>query len=101
MAEDKTHLSDSQIDDELASLDGWKRDGKFLKKDFVFENFREINRFLPYLTATIVKQNHHPDFSFVGGSKTVSVEVTTHREGRITRADIDLAAALDAWRDAT
>ena len=76
--EDKTALTDEQIDAELATLDGWRRDGIFMKKDFIFANFKEINAFLPHLTATIVAQNHHPDFSFISGEKKVSVEVTTH-----------------------
>ena len=58
--EDKTALSDEQIDAELVTLDGWHRDGIFMKKDFIFANFKEINDFLPHLTATIVAQNHHP-----------------------------------------
>ena len=33
--EDKTALTDEQIDAELATLDGWRRDGIFMKKDFI------------------------------------------------------------------
>ncbi|HCN10165.1 MAG TPA: hypothetical protein DIT01_19735 [Lentisphaeria bacterium] len=95
--EDKTTLTDEQIDAELATLDGWRRDGIFMKKDFIFANFKEINAFLPHLTATIVAQNHHPDFSFISGEKKVSVEVTTHSEGGLTQADINLARDLNAW----
>jgi len=99
--EDKTRLSDEQIATELAGLEGWTRDGQFIQKDFLFASFKEINRFLPYLTQTIVAQNHHPDFAFVGGQKKVAVKVTTHSEGGVTRADLDLAAALNRWREAT
>jgi len=95
--EDKSVLTDDQLAAAIAALDGWHRDGIYLKKDFVFANYKQINAFLPYLTTTIVAQNHHPDFAFVGGDKRVSVEVTTHSAGRLTQADIDLAAALDAW----
>ena len=97
--EDRTTLTDEQIAAALDRLEGWERDGIFLKKDFRFETFKDINRFLPYLTKTIVAQNHHPDFSFVGGDKLVHVEVTTHSEGCITQADLDLATALNAWSE--
>ena len=95
--EDKTKLSDAELEREVAALDSWTRDGVWLQKDFVFDNFKEINAFLPHLTANIVEQNHHPEFSLDTGSKTVAVKMTTHSEGCITRADIDLARALDAW----
>lgn len=96
--EDKTRLTDDQVAAELASLDGWARYGKFIKKEFAFANYREINQFLPHLTKMIVEQNHHPDFAFDSGTKTVSCKVTTHSEGGITRADIQLARALNDWR---
>jgi 4a-hydroxytetrahydrobiopterin dehydratase len=96
--EDKTPLTDDQVAAALAALDGWQRDGIFIRKDFVFANFAEINQFLPHLTATIVAQNHHPDFSLVCAEKKVAVEVTTHSAGGLTQADINLATALNGWR---
>ena len=99
MKEDKTVLTDTQIETELQSLPGWRREGIYLKKDFILGNFGAINRFLPHLTRAIVAHNHHPDFSFVGGDRRVSVSMTTHTEQAITQADIDLARALEGWRD--
>ena len=96
--EDKTALSDDQITAELARLDGWQRDGVYIAKTFEFANFAEINQFLPHIAKTIVAQNHHPDFSLDTGSRTVSVRMTTHSHGGITRADITLARALNAWQ---
>ena len=97
--EDKALLSDVEITKQLAGLEGWQRDGIYLRKDFVFANFKEINQFLPHLTKTIVSQNHHPEFSFVSGRKLVAVSVTTHSAKTITQADLNLARALNAWRD--
>ncbi len=97
MKEDKTTLSESEIRDELSQLNGWKQDGIFLEKTYVFETFKQINQFLPYLTRSIVEQNHHPDFEFDGGARSVHLKMTTHTEGGITRADINLAKTLDAW----
>lgn len=98
MSEDKTKLDNEMVDKELESLEGWRREGKFLKKDFVFDDFNQINTFLPHLTKTITDQNHHPDFEFVSGDKKVSVEVTTHSEGGLTKADLNLARELNNWR---
>ncbi|MBL4889395.1 MAG: 4a-hydroxytetrahydrobiopterin dehydratase [Candidatus Lindowbacteria bacterium] len=97
MGENKARLTDDETDIELQKLEGWRREGIFLKKDYIFENFKQINAFLPHLTTTIVSQNHHPDFSLVCAEKKVAVEVTTHSEGGITKADIGLAQALELW----
>jgi 4a-hydroxytetrahydrobiopterin dehydratase len=96
--EDKTSLTNEQADAALAVLDGWQRDGIFIRKDFIFANFAEINQFLPHLAATVVAQNHHPDFALVCAEKKVAVEVTTHSAGGLTQADINLATVLNGWR---
>lgn len=100
MPEDKTLLTDAAIAAQLADLPGWRRDDVFLKKDFVFANYKEINQFLPFMTRTIVALNHHPDFEFVGGEKRVSFVTTTHSAGCLTQADLSLAKALNGWRAA-
>ena len=62
MTEDKTTLSTAEVDAELPALEGWRRDGIILARDFVFANFKDITSFLNHLTRTITEQNHHPDF---------------------------------------
>jgi len=96
--EDKALLSDEQVDTKLSGMPGWQRAGGFIQKTFQFSDFRAINRFLPYLAATIVTQNHHPDFNLDTTKKQVYVRATTHSAGStVTQADLDLAEALNAW----
>ena len=97
MAEDKSALTAEQVDVELQSLEGWTRDGVIIQRDFVLANFRDITAFLQHLVGTIATQNHHPDFALDTGTRTVAVAVTTHSEGAVTRADINLAGALNNW----
>ncbi len=99
MSEDKTTLTDQEVDQKLESLDGWKRSGIYLLKDYVFSDFKEINKFLPFFTKTIVEHNHHPDFCFIGGDKKVALKMTTHSEGGLTQADLNLAEALEKWNE--
>ena len=99
MKENKTELMEKEIENNLRLLDGWEREGDYLKKTFQFDNFSDINKFLPHLTKTIVEHNHHPDFSFDSGNRTVDVKVTTHSEKAITQCDFDLAQALNNWSD--
>ena len=98
MTENKTILSDAEVDAELQLLEGWSRDGVVISRDFVMANFRDITAFLKHLVDTIATQNHHPDFSLDTGTRTIAVSVTTHSEGRLTRSDTDFATALNAWK---
>lgn len=97
MREDKTIVTDAQIEAALADLPGWRREGNLLKKTFVFADFKEINAFLPHLVATIVRLNHHPDVDLRPGRKTCAIETSTHSAGALTRADLALARALEEW----
>lgn len=95
--EDKTVLSPEQVDEELQTLEGWRRDGTVISRDFVMANFKDITGFLNHLVGTITRMNHHPDFALDTGSRTIAVAVTTHSENAVTRADVDFARALNAW----
>jgi len=95
MNEDKTKLTKEEIRVALEELPGWYVDREYLKKDFVFENFSMINKFLPYLVEKIIEHNHHPDFSLNTGSKRISIEMTTHSSGGLTKADLDLATSIE------
>lgn len=96
--EDKSLLTDAEIEGELASLPGWRREGIFLKKSFRFADFKEINAFLPHLASSIVRLNHHPDILFLPGEKRLDVATSTHSHQAITRADLALACALESWQ---
>ena len=98
MAEDKTVLTSTEVDEELKTLEGWSRDGIIISRNFVLANFKDITSFLNHLVKTITDMNHHPDFALDTGSKTISVSVTTHSEQAITCSDIDFARALNAWQ---
>ena len=100
MIENKSVLSNDEVDAKLKALDGWTRDGVVISKDFVLKNFKDITAFLQHLVGTIAAQNHHPDFSLNTGTRTIAVAVTTHSEGGVTRSDIDFATALNTWRPA-
>ncbi|MEW6750693.1 MAG: 4a-hydroxytetrahydrobiopterin dehydratase [Candidatus Latescibacterota bacterium] len=96
--EDKTVLPAAQVDAELKGLEGWRRDGSTISREFRFANFRDITAFLNHLVRTITEQNHHPDFRLETGSKLVAVSVTTHSEKAITRSDIRFARTLNQWQ---
>jgi 4a-hydroxytetrahydrobiopterin dehydratase len=85
-------LSDEEIDERLAGLDGWERDGDAIRRQFEFDDFKGSVDFVNRLTPEAEGMNHHPDLEISWNKVTVSV--TTHSEGGLTENDFDLAARI-------
>lgn len=86
-------LSDAQVDRAIESLDGWRRDGDFLTKDFRFRTFMAGIRFVDALALVAEAQEHHPDIHVVW--TTVTLRIQTHDEGGLTEMDVELANAIE------
>jgi 4a-hydroxytetrahydrobiopterin dehydratase len=86
-------LDDPTIDRELASLDGWQRDGDAIVRELRFDGFREAIGFINRVADLADAAGHHPELTNV--YSRVTVRLTTHDAGGITRKDIDLARAID------
>jgi 4a-hydroxytetrahydrobiopterin dehydratase len=89
-------LSDSEVKQRLAELDGWSRDGKAISKEFDNGDFVGSVKFVAALVQPAEGMNHHPDLE-VSWDK-VKVTITTHSEGGLTAHDFELAAKIDALR---
>ena len=87
-------LSDSEIDELLGGLDGWKRSGDAIVKEFDNGDFKGSVEFVNKLTPAAEEMNHHPDLEI--SWKTVTVTITTHSEGGLTEGDFELASRIDA-----
>lgn len=87
-------LSDQQIEQELASLPGWSRDGDAIRREFRFSGFREAIAFIVRIAFEAEQRDHHPDLSNV--YNRVTIRLSTHDAGGITEKDFDLARAIDA-----
>lgn len=86
-------LDDPTIDRELASLDGWQRDGDAIVRELRFDGFREAIDFINRVADLADAADHHPELTNVYSQ--VTVRLTTHDAGGITRKDVDLARAID------
>lgn len=94
--EDKTVLSDGEI---LESLpEGWKYDGTSLRGEWKFERFADMPDFVIRAVHLMNEVNHHADLSMDTKNKVVRISVTTHSEGRVTRADMQFAERLNGLR---
>ena len=78
----------------LAGLAGWQpvegRDA--ITRTFVFADFNAAFGFIARVALVAEKMDHHPEWFNV--YKTVTVTLSTHDAGEITRRDITLAQAM-------
>lgn len=86
-------LSDAEIEEGLAGLEGWERRGEVITKDFKREDFVGSVRFVDALVAPAEEMGHHPDLEI--SWDTVTVTITSHSEGGLTAADFELAGKID------
>jgi 4a-hydroxytetrahydrobiopterin dehydratase len=89
-------LSDSEVEERLAELDGWSRDGDAIEKTFENGDFVGSVKFVASLVEPAEGMGHHPDLE-VSWDK-VKVSITNHAEGGLTENDFKLAAKIDALR---
>ena len=87
-------LSDEQIAERLAGLDGWSREGAAIEKSFDRGDFKGSVEFVNRLTPVAEQLNHHPDLRI--SWRTVTVSITTHSEGGLTEGDFALASRIDS-----
>jgi len=87
-------LNEAEIEAKLAGLDGWKRSGEAIAKDFSCGDFVGSVKFIEGLVGPAEEMGHHPDLEI--SWDTVTVTISTHSEGGLTAADFELAAKVDA-----
>ena len=87
-------LSDERIEERLADLSGWARDGDAIVRDFDRGDFVGSVRFVESIVDPAEDLGHHPDLEISWA--TVTVRITTHSEGGLTEADFELADRIDA-----
>ncbi|MFB5619906.1 MAG: 4a-hydroxytetrahydrobiopterin dehydratase [Nitrosopumilus sp.] len=87
-------LSQLDIEEELKNLPGWSVVNEKLHKEFEFASFNEAFGFMTRAAMEIEKMNHHPEWFNV--YNRITVELTTHDAGGITKNDVNLAKILNS-----
>ncbi len=79
-----------------AALEGtpWRREGATVVRDLEFADFPAAIAFVDRVAQAAEEAGHHPDI-LVHGWNRVRLTLSTHSEGGITQADLDLARVLD------
>lgn len=85
-------LTEAEISAELAGLPGWSvRNGK-LHRTFECRDFVHAFGCMASVALAAEAMNHHPEWCNVWNK--VSVDLTTHSAGGITRLDVQLAHSI-------
>ncbi len=95
--ENKRKLSEVEVEEELSKLEGWRKEFKCISGRFYIEDWNKLTQFLKHIVNCIEETGHHPDIVFHTSTKTVTISTTTHSEGGITQADIDLARRISEF----
>jgi 4a-hydroxytetrahydrobiopterin dehydratase len=86
-------LSDEEIARALVQSP-WERDGDAIARDVKLDDFAAAIALVNRVAEAAEAANHHPDI-LVHGWNRVRLVLSTHSEGGITQADVDMARALD------
>ena len=86
-------LSTQEIERRLGELDGWSVNRGKLHRDFAFDDFVAAFGFMARVALHAEAMNHHPEWSNV--YNRVSIHLTTHDVGGISRRDFELAAKVN------
>ena len=87
-------LSTQEIERRLGELDGWSVAGGKLHRGFAFDDFVAAFGFMARVALLAEAMDHHPEWSNV--YNRVSISLSTHDAGGISRRDFELAAKVDA-----
>jgi 4a-hydroxytetrahydrobiopterin dehydratase len=85
-------LSDSEIEQALAGLEGWRREGDELVRVFELRDFVASLGLIAQIGALAERANHHP--TLTNTYDKVRVALSTHDEGGITENDVALAREI-------
>src|SRR5262249_14660594 len=87
-------LTDTQIQERLATLEGWTLEGNAIRKQYTLGGVPGANSFVPRPAVHAGAADHHPDILI--NYKRVTLTFSTHSEGGLTEKDFAGARAVDA-----
>ncbi|MFC9893862.1 4a-hydroxytetrahydrobiopterin dehydratase [Nocardia sp. NPDC127579] len=86
-------LSDTELTEALASLDGWSRSGDSITRTLRATSFPAGIELVGQIAEIAETMNHHPDIDIRWRSLTFTL--STHDSGGLTKLDIALAREID------
>ncbi|HEX4703968.1 MAG TPA: 4a-hydroxytetrahydrobiopterin dehydratase [Pseudonocardiaceae bacterium] len=87
-------LGDDAIEQGLASLHGWRRDGDTLVRTVELADFPQAIEVVDRVADLAEQHDHHPDIDIRW--RALTFRCSTHSAGGITAADLNLAGGINA-----
>ena len=88
-----TSLTTKQVSLRLKAIPNWSKRAQTILRTFKFEGFLKSMDFVNRIARKAQKINHHPDINI--RFNKVTLKLTTHDEGGITKKDFSLARQCD------
>lgn len=86
-------LSQEEINEHLAKLDGWEYAENAIETTFEFKDFKDTFSVMTRIAFEAEALEHHPDWMNVYNKLTI--RLSTHDAGGVTEKDFALAAAIE------
>ncbi|HJK89936.1 MAG TPA: 4a-hydroxytetrahydrobiopterin dehydratase [Polyangiaceae bacterium LLY-WYZ-15_(1-7)] len=86
-------LDDAAVDAFLEGAPAWSRDGDAIRRTFQAPSARAALALIQRIGDLAEGANHHPELSWV--YDTLTIALTTHDAGGLTKKDTHLAACID------
>jgi len=86
-------LTDSEVQQVLGHLPGWRRSGVAIQRIFEFKDFKTAMEFVNQIAEAAEQANHHPDIDIRYNKVTMSL--VSHDAGGITKRDIRMAERIN------
>ena len=86
-------LTDAEIQQALASLSGWQRNGGTIQRVFRFPDFKLAMQFVNKVADAAEQVNHHPDIDI--RYNTVTMALISHDSGGVTQRDVRMAETIN------
>ncbi len=87
-------LSQEEIEERLAELDGWVYLPQGIQKSYVLADFRSVVNLVNRVADLAEEANHHPDILI--SYDRVTFTLATHDAGGVTERDLELASRIEA-----
>jgi 4a-hydroxytetrahydrobiopterin dehydratase len=89
----RERLTEAELTDAVAQLDGWTVRDERLFREFEFPDFVHAFGFMCSVALIAQELDHHPDWTNV--YNRVTIELHTHDRGGITSRDVALATRIN------
>lgn len=86
-------LTDAEIQQAIASLPGWQRQGKAIQRVFEFPDFKAAMQFVNKIADAAEQANHHPDIDI--RYNKVTLALVSHDAGGVTQRDVKMARRIN------